>query len=66
MLHRLSENREEPLTLEHFNHARGLKQVQEAVEPAELLRGLDDIGGLYGPSAERQRYGQCNRLDSAA
>jgi hypothetical protein len=49
------------LTFEHFNHARGLEQVHEAVEPAVLLRGLDDVGGLHGPSPERYRYGQCDR-----
>ena len=47
------ENGEGPLTLEHLNHARGLKQVQEAVEPAVLLRGLDDVSGLHGPSTKR-------------
>ena len=47
------ENCKGPLTLEYLNHARGLKQVQEAGEPAVLLRGLDDVGGLRGPSALR-------------
>ena len=47
------ENRKGPLTLELLIHPRGLKQVQEAVEPAELLRGLHDVGGLHGPSTER-------------
>jgi hypothetical protein len=47
------ENREGPLTFEHLKHARGLKQVQEAGEPAILLRGLDDVSGLRGPGTER-------------
>ena len=49
------ENGKGALTLEHLNHARGLKQVQEAVEPAVLLRGLDEVSGLHGPSAQRDR-----------
>ena len=56
------ENRKGPLTLEHLIHARGLKQVQEAGEPAILLRGLDDVSGLRGPGTERYRYSQCNGL----
>jgi hypothetical protein len=47
------ENGKGALTLEHLNHVRGLEQVQEAGEPAVLLRGPDDVGGLRGPSAER-------------
>jgi hypothetical protein len=29
--------------------------MQEAVEPADLLRGLDDVSSLHGPSTERYR-----------
>jgi hypothetical protein len=29
--------------------------MQEAVESADLLGGLDDVGGLHGPTAERYR-----------
>ena len=53
MLHQPGRKRKGPFTFEYLNHARGLKQVQEAGEPAVLLRGLDDVGGLRGPSAER-------------
>jgi hypothetical protein len=41
------------LILEFLDYASGLKQVQEAGEPADLLRGLDDVGGVHGPSAQR-------------
>ena len=47
------ENGKGPLAFEHLDHARGLKQLQEAVEPAVVLSGLNDVSGLHGPSAER-------------
>jgi hypothetical protein len=31
------------------------KEVKKTVEPTVLLRGLDNVGGLHGPSAERYR-----------
>ena len=49
------ENRKGSLAPERFSHARGLEQLQEAIEPADLLRGLDDVGGLHRPSTEGNR-----------